>query len=212
VATVPNVAIFLADDAELLSRLCTCDACMAMYAKAGVVGWFYTDEDDVEAADVQRRPAGEAAAAGGGVGFARPGAPAAPGGSAGHAARSSVSGLPAATAASASSSASSSSEVPAPTPAGGAGAPAASGAASAAPPLAIPANFRTTYDQAMEEFGKLPVTKQLDMLHGYNDLSADLLAYLRRFADGGVVVTEDHIKSFFASFAATHRDKRRRTE
>jgi hypothetical protein len=194
--TVAGVSIFLAEDSELLSRLCTCDACMAAYAAAGVVGWFYTDEDDVPATDVPRKlvPAAAAAASGGaGTGASADASALGGSGSASSSQRASSSG---ATAASEST----------PTPASSGGAGGTAGAAS------LPPAFRTTYDRATEEFGKLPVTMQLDMLNGYNDLSADLLGYLRRFAEEGVVVTEEHIKQFFAGRSTSHRDKRRRLE
>jgi hypothetical protein len=157
-AVVPKAAIFLNDEADLLMQLCRCDACMATYAAAGVLGWLEAEEEAGDAAD----PLPDLAAA----------AP----------------------------------------PAGGAGgaASASSGFGAAQLPVNVPPGFRTSYECAWEEFLKLPQTTQVDLLHGYNDLSGEFLEYLRGFAGTGAVVTEAHVRSFFTNFLTSHRDKRQR--
>lgn len=161
-ATVPNAAIFLSDDDDLLMQLCRCDACMSAYAAAGVIGWFEPEEEP----ETGHKPVAPATAAAGDA-------------------------------------------------AGGADASAASAASGfgrAQMPAPLPPGFRTSYERAWEEFLKLPQTTQVDLLHGYNDLSAEFLEYLRGFATTGTVVTASHVREFFSTFMTSHRDKRRRAE
>jgi hypothetical protein len=52
----------------------------------------------------------------------------------------------------------------------------------------LPPDFQTTYQAGLSALRSLPLTAQLDALAGYNEMSAEVLAFLRRFAESGSVV------------------------
>lgn len=97
------------------------------------------------------------------------------------------------------------------TEAGRAAIAAASGAQLAALVPGLPPDFRTSYEAGMAAVADLPLQQRLDVLHGYNDMSSALMAWLRTRVAGGAAVTAADVNAFFAGLASDRR-VRQRTE
>ncbi|XP_072032460.1 putative E3 ubiquitin-protein ligase UBR7 [Amphiura filiformis] len=63
------------------------------------------------------------------------------------------------------------------------------------------------YEQGMEALSNMNRIQQVEMLHGFNDLKAELTNYLKDFADQGKVVKTEDINKFFDDMQARKRQR-----
>lgn len=169
---------------SLLPRLCTCPDCMKLYARDGIVLWWFGDEGDeiiapdCEAALLAARTSDGGNAAGVGNGT-----------SAGAGSGSASSSSAAAAAAGSATSAATSSTSTAPSA-----------------PAAAPAGFRSSYELGLEAFSRLPATRQVDYIRASNDLNDSFMTFLRELASAGKsIVTDEDVKVWKARFREEQR-------
>ncbi|CAH1791308.1 unnamed protein product, partial [Owenia fusiformis] len=63
------------------------------------------------------------------------------------------------------------------------------------------------YERGMNVLSSMDRSKQVEMLHGYNDLKTELSDYLKKFAENGKVVRQEDIKEFFEGMSSRKRQK-----
>lgn len=175
---VDKVCIFLAEEDDLLLRLCRCLPCMRAYADARVITWFVGDTDDMDAVEVGVQPPSAAAAA-----------------------------TAAASAASAPASVPSAAERQAALAFVMAGS--LSGAQLRLLFPSLPADFRTSYEKGLDALQTMPHTEQLNALHAYNEMSSEVMPYLRQIADTGRAITEADIRVLFERMKSNRRVRSR---
>ena len=61
----------------------------------------------------------------------------------------------------------------------------------------------------MRALGEMDRIRQVEVIHGYNDMKKQLSEFLQRFAEQDKVVTEEDIRNFFQQMS---REKRPRIE
>jgi hypothetical protein len=209
---VEGASIFLSADDELLAALCNCDACMGRYAADGVATWWLQAEDapadpsapittGLDEAALRRVPGLIDAVMGdlrrqrnssGSLGGVAAGAAASAAGS------SSSGGGSAASAAAGPLAPSASASVEA-----------AAGALADAIESLRRNGFQTTYEAGMQALAALPALEQVQALTSYGALEAELMPFLRTFAETGRVVTAADIQGFFANLQAGRRVRSR---
>ncbi|CAM1292461.1 UBR7 (predicted) [Pycnogonum litorale] len=65
----------------------------------------------------------------------------------------------------------------------------------------------TQYDRGMSALKKMDRVKQVEAIHGYNQMKTALKDYLKKFADNGKVVKEEDIREFFDGMQSQKRQK-----
>lgn len=64
----------------------------------------------------------------------------------------------------------------------------------------------TAYDRGMSEFNKMDRVQQIETLHGYNSMKAELSEFLKSFAREGKVVKKEDIERFFSEMSSKRSD------
>jgi hypothetical protein len=186
---VDGASIFLSSDDDLLSALCRCDACMACYVSDGVATWFMQPDEapvDLSAQLLTGLDASTLRRVPGLIDTVRQQLA---GGESSSGARQSGA----------------SSEDYRENPA----AEAAAGALADAIDVLRRSGFQTTYEAGMQALTTMPALDQVQALHNYGSLEAELMPFLRTFAEAGRVVTAADIQGFFANLSSGRRVRSR---
>ena len=64
---------------------------------------------------------------------------------------------------------------------------------------------KNSFDSGMEALSSMDRVKQVEAIHGYNNMKQNLMQYLSKFADNKKVVREEDIKEFFQSMSNKKR-------
>lgn len=63
------------------------------------------------------------------------------------------------------------------------------------------------YEKGMEALSAMDRVKQVEAIQGYNSMKANLMEYLKKFAENGKVVKQEDIQEFFQKMAANKRQR-----
>jgi len=66
-------------------------------------------------------------------------------------------------------------------------------------------NKSSQYEDGMNALSKMDRTKQVEAIHGYNDMKSNLMEYLKKFAENKKVVREEDIQEFFQKMAGNKK-------
>ncbi|KAK6636047.1 hypothetical protein RUM43_009699 [Polyplax serrata] len=65
----------------------------------------------------------------------------------------------------------------------------------------------TQYEQGLKALSSLDRVKQVEAIEGYNEMKAELMGYLQKFAENRKVVREEDIREFFSQMQARKKHK-----
>ena len=68
---------------------------------------------------------------------------------------------------------------------------------------------KTSFEAGISALCALPPAQQIDSLHGYNEMSSNVMSWLSSIAESGRTVTADDVRAFFAGLDGERRVRRR---
>ena len=63
------------------------------------------------------------------------------------------------------------------------------------------------YEKGMEALSAMDRVKQVEAIQSYNSMKANLMEYLKKFAQSGKVVREEDVKEFFEQMKSVKRPR-----